>query len=171
MAKKGISSSNSLSLDDMTVTPKITTSSVKKVKTAPSSEKTVKSVKSATPKSAPEASTPGTSGKLPKSVLDVLNTNLTRYNGNSEKGKPVYLPVALIERLQELSNRHYKRLSARALAAAILDTILNTCNSEEILDIYMESIHYVPPTAEEIKARNVAAEKAKAARAARAAKK
>ena len=161
MAKKGISSSNSLSLDDMTVTPKISTSA-KKAKAAAE-----KSEKSATPKSAPEASTPGTSGKLPKSVLDVLNTNLTRYNGNSEKGKPVYLPVALIERLQELSNRHYKRLSARALAAAILDTILNTCKPEEILDIYMESIHYVPPTAEEIKARNVAAEKAKAARAAK----
>ena len=164
MAKKGISSSTSLSLDDITVTPKISTSS-EKVKTAPSSEKTVKSAK---PKSTVSES--ATSGKLPKSVLDVLNTNLTRYNGNSEKGKPVYLPVAIIERLQELSNRHYKRLSARALAAAILDTILNTCNSEEILDNYMESIHYTPPTAEEIKARNVAAEKAKAARA-RAAKK
>ena len=159
MAKKGISSSsNSLSLDEMTVTPKISTS-VKKEKAA--AEKSVKS------KQAPESTTPGTSGKLPKSVLDVLNTNLTRYNGNSEKGKPVYLPVALIERLQELSNRHYKRLSARALAAAILDTILNTCKPEEILDMYMETIHYVPPTAEEIKARNVAAEKAKAARAAK----
>ena len=158
MAKKGISSSNSLSLDDITVTPKISTSA-KKAKAAAE-----KSEKSATPKSAPEATT---SGKLPKSILEVLNSNLTRYNGNSEKGKPVYLPVAIIERLQELSNRHYKRLSARALAAAILDTILNTCKPEEILDIYMESIHYVPPTAEEIKARNVAAEKAKAARAAK----
>ena len=162
MAKKGISSSsNSLSLDDITVTPKISTSA-KKAKAAAE-----KSEKSATPKSAPEASTPGTSGKLPKSVLDVLNTNLTRYNGNSEKGKPVYLPVALIERLQELSNRHYKRLSARALAAAILDTILNTCNTEEILDNYMESIHYIPPTEEELEARFAAAEKAKAARAAK----
>ena len=163
MAKKGISSSsNSLSLDDITVTPKISTSSVKKAKTAPSSEKTVKSAK---PKSTVLES--ATANKLPKSVLDVLNTNLTRYNGNSEKGKPVYLPGAIVERLQELSNRHYKRVSARALAAAILDTILNTCNSEEILDNYMESIHYTPPTAEEIKARNVAAEKARAARAAK----
>ena len=161
MAKKGISSSTSLSLDDITVTPKISTSS-EKVKTAPSSEKTVKSAK---PKSTVSES--ATSGKLPKSVLDVLNTNLTRYNGNSEKGKPVYLPGAIVERLQELSNRHYKRVSARALAAAILDTILNTCKPEEILDMYMKSIHYVPPTAEEIKARNVAAEKAKAARAAK----
>ena len=162
MAKKGISSSsNSLSLDDMTVTPKISTS-VKKEKAA--AEKSEKSVKS---KQAPESTTPGTSGKLPKSVLDVLNTNLTRYNGNSEKGKPVYLPVALIERLQELSNRHYKRLSARALAAAILDTILNTCNPEEILDNYMESIHYIPPTEEELEARFAAAEKAKAARRAK----
>ena len=162
MAKKGISSSsNSLSLDDITVTPKISTS-VKKEKAA--AEKSEKSVKS---KQAPESTTPGTSGKLPKSVLDVLNTNLTRYNGNSEKGKPVYLPVALIERLQELSNRHYKRLSARALAAAILDTILNTCKPEEILDMYMESIHYVPPTEEELEARVAAAEKAKAARAAK----
>ena len=158
MAKKGISSSNSLSLDDITVTPKISTSA-KKAKAAAE-----KSEKSATPKSAPEATT---SGKLPKSILDVLNSNLTRFNGNPEKGKPVYLPVALIDRLQELSNRHYKRISARALAAAILDTILNTCKPEEILDIYMESIHYVPPTAGEIKARNVAAEKAKAARAAK----
>ena len=164
MAKKGISSSNSLSLDDITVTPKISTSS-EKVKTAPSSEKTVKSVKSAKPKSTVLES--ATANKLPKSVLDVLNTNLTRYNGNSEKGKPVYLPVAIIERLQELSNRHYKRLSARALAASILDTVINHCNIEEILDMYMESIHYVPPTAEEIEARVVAAEKAKAARAAK----
>ena len=162
MAKKGISSSsNSLSLDDMTVTPKISTS-VKKEKAA--AEKSEKSVKS---KQAPESTTPGTSGKLPKSVLDVLNTNLTRYNGNSEKGKPVYLPVALIERLQELSNRHYKRLSARALAAAILDTILNTCKTEEILDMHMESTHYVPPPDEEIEARMAAAKKAKAARAAK----
>ena len=160
MAKKGISSSNSLSLDDITVTPKISTSAKK----AKASEQTVKS---ATPKSAPEDTT---LGKLPKSILEVLNANLTRYNGNSEKGKPVYLPVALIERLQELSNRHYKRLSARALAAAILDTILNTCNPEEILDNYMESIHYIPPTEEELEARFAAAEKAKAARA-RAAKK
>ena len=159
MAKKGISSSTSLSLDDITVTPKISTSS-EKVKTAPSSEKTVKSAK---PKSTVSES--ATSGKLPKSVLDVLNTNLTRYNGNSEKGKPVYLPVALIERLQELSNRHYKRISARALAAAILDTVINHCNTEEILDMYMESIHYVPPTEEEIEARMAAAKKAKAARA------
>ena len=163
MAKKGISSSTSVSLDDINVTPKITTS-VKKAKSAP--EKSEKSVK---PKSAAVIES-ATSGKLPKSVLDVLNSNLTRFNGNSEKGKPVYLPVALIERLQELSNRHYKRLSARALAAAILDTILNTCNPEEILDNYMESIHYIPPTEEELEARFAAAEKAKAARA-RAAKK
>lgn len=164
MAKKGISSSsNSLSLDDMTVTPKISTSA-KKANSAP--EKSEKSVK---PKSAAVIES-AILGKLPKPILDILNSNLTRFNGNSEKGKPVYLPVALIERLQELSNRHYKRVSARALAAAILDTILNTCNPEEILDNYMESIHYTPPTAEEIKARNVAAEKAKAARA-RAAKK
>lgn len=164
MAKKGISSSsNSLSLDDITVTPKISTSAKKAKAAAEKSEKSVKS------KQAPESTT-ATSGKLPKSILDVLNSNLTRFNGNPEKGKPVYLPVALIERLQELSNRHYKRLSARALAAAILDTILNTCNSEEILDNYMESIHYTPPTEEELEARFAAAEKAKAARA-RAAKK
>ena len=160
MAKKGISSSsNSLSLDDMTVTPKISTS-VKKEKAA--AEKSEKSVKS---KQAPESTTPGTSGKLPKAILEILNTNLTRYNGNSEKGKPVYLPVAIIERLQELSNRHYKRISARALAASILDTVINHCNTEEILDMYMESIHYVPPTEEEIEARVAAAKKAKAARA------
>ena len=164
MAKKGISSSsNSLSLDDITVTPKISTSGKK-------AKATEKSEKSAKPKLAVPESASATSGKLPKSILDVLNSNLTRFNGNPEKGKPVYLPVALIERLQELDNRHYKRLSARALAAAILDTILNTCNPEEILDNYMESIHYIPPTEEELEARFAAAEKAKAARA-RAAKK
>ena len=160
MAKKGISSSTSLSLDDINVTPKITTS-VKKTKSAPE-----KSEKSAKPKSAAVIES-ATANKLPKSFLDVLNSNLTRYNGNSEKGKPVYLPVAIIERLQELSNRHYKRLSARALAAAILDTILNTCKPEEILDNYMESIHYIPPTEEELEARFAAAEKAKAARRAK----
>lgn len=103
--------------------------------------------------------------KLPKTLVDNILTNITKYNGNSEKGKPVYMPAAVVERLQELSNRHYKRVSARAIATAILDTVLSHCSPEEILDTYMQLIQYTPPTAEELEARAAAAEKARKFRA------
>ena len=153
MAKKGIQSNNNLSLDELTVTPSVSTSG----------KKTKKPVSS--PVEKPASSTTN-SCKLPKGLLDNLNSNITRYNGNSEKGKPVYMPVALVEKLQELSNRHYKRVSARAIATAILDTVLSHCGPEEIMDNYMQFIQYTPPTAEELAARAAAAERAKAARAA-----
>ena len=102
---------------------------------------------------------------LPKTLVDNILSNLTKYNGNSEKGRPVYMPVAVIEKLQELSQRHYKRVSSRAIATAILDAVLTHCNPEEIMDAYMESIQYTPPTAEELEARAAAAEKARKFRA------
>ena len=102
---------------------------------------------------------------LPKSLIDDILKNVTKYNGNSEKGKPVYMPAAVVERLQELSTRHYKRVSARAIATAILDAVLNNCKPEEIMDMYMQSIQYTPPTAEELEARAAAAEKARKFRA------
>ena len=102
---------------------------------------------------------------LPKSLVDNILLNITKYNGNSEKGKPVYMPAAVVERLQELSNRHYKRVSARAIATAILDAVLNNCKPEEIMDMYMQYIQYTPPTAEELEARAAAAEKARKFRA------
>lgn len=153
MAKKGIQSNNNLSLDELTVTPSVSTSG----------KKTKKPFSS--PVEKPASSTTN-SCKLPKGLLDNLNSNITRYNGNSEKGKPVYMPVAVVERLQKLSNRHYKRVSARAIATAILDTVLTSCNPEEIMDTYMNSIQYTPPTEEELSARATAAERARAARAA-----
>lgn len=103
--------------------------------------------------------------KLPRPLVDNILNNITKYNGNSEKGKPVYMPVAVVEKLQELSNRHYKRVSARAIATAILDAVLNNCNPEDIMDTYMQSIQYTPPTAEELAARAAAAEKARKFRA------
>ena len=102
---------------------------------------------------------------LPKSLIDDILKNVTKYNGNSEKGKPVYMPAAVVERLQELSKRHYKRVSARAIATAILDAVLNNCKPEEIMDMYMQSIQYTPPTAKELEARAAAAEKARKFRA------
>ena len=102
---------------------------------------------------------------LSKPLVDNILRNITKYNGNSERGKPVYMPAAVVEKLQELSQRHYKRVSARAIATAILDAVLTHCNPEEILDMYMHSIQYTPPTAEELAARAAAAEKARKFRA------
>lgn len=100
-----------------------------------------------------------------EALVDNILSNITRYNGNGEKGKPVYMPAAVVEKLQELSQRHYKRVSARAIATAILDAVLTHCKPEEIMDAYMQSIQYTPPTDEELAARAVAAEKARKFRA------
>ena len=102
---------------------------------------------------------------LSKPLVDNILRNITKYNGNSERGKPVDMPAAVVEKLQELSQRHYKRVSARAISTAILDAVLTHCKPEEIMDAYMQSIQYTPPTDEELAARAVAAEKARKFRA------
>lgn len=99
-----------------------------------------------------------------KAFSDQIITNYLRYDKSSEKGKPIYVSSDLIDRLQEISEKYYKRLSARAITQALLETFFNDFNGEETVDEFMRRIHYVAPSERELEARRKAAEKARETR-------
>lgn len=101
---------------------------------------------------------------ISKAFSDQLVTNYLRYDKSSEKGKPIYVSSDLVDRLQEISEKYYKRLSARAITQALLETFFNDFDGEETVDDFMRLIHYVAPSEKELAARKVAAEKARIAR-------
>jgi hypothetical protein len=108
---------------------------------------------------------PSKSGRsISKTFSDQLITNYLRYDKSSEKGKPIYVSSDLVERLQAISEKYYKRLSARAITQALLETFFNDFDGEETVDEFMRRIHYVAPSERELAARKVAAEKAREAR-------
>ncbi len=112
-------------------------------------------------------SKPRKKGKpISKSFSDKIIENYLRYDKSSEKGKPIYVSNDLIVRLQEISEKYYKRLSARAIAQALIETFFNEFDGEKTIDDFMDRIHYVAPSEKELEARKVAAAKAKQARAA-----
>ncbi len=104
--------------------------------------------------------------KIAKPFSNQLIENYLRYDKSSEKGKPIYVSAKLVARLQEISEKHYKRLSARAIAQALLETFFNDFEGEDTINAFMERIHYEAPSEEELEARKKAAEKAKQNRAA-----
>lgn len=121
-----------------------------------------------TPEPAPKqkpAKRPSKTGRsISKTFSDQLITNYLRYDKSSEKGKPIYVSSDLVERLQVISEKYYKRLSARAITQALLETFFNDFDGEETVDEFMRRIRYVAPSERELAARKVAAEKARIAR-------
>lgn len=103
---------------------------------------------------------------ISKVFSDEIIENYLRYDKSSEKGKPIYVSSELINRLQEISEKYHKRLSARAITQALLETFFNEFDGETTVDNFMERIHYVAPSEEELEARRIAAEKARQVRAA-----
>lgn len=111
------------------------------------------------------AKRPAKTGRtISKAFSDQLINNYLRYDKSSEKGKPIYVSSDLVERLQVISEKYYKRLSARAITQALLETFFNDFDGEETVDEFMRRIHYVAPSEKELAARKVAAEKARIAR-------
>ncbi|GEM_PF-1730818 len=111
------------------------------------------------------AKRPAKAGRsISKAFSDQLINNYLRYDKSSEKGKPIYVSSDLVERLQVISEKYYKRLSARAITQALLETFFNDFDGEETVDEFMRRIHYVAPSEKELAARKVAAEKARIAR-------
>ncbi len=111
------------------------------------------------------AKRPSKTGRsISKTFSDQLITNYLRYDKSSEKGKPIYVSSDLVERLQVISEKYYKRLSARAITQALLETFFNDFDGEETVDEFMRRIRYVAPSERELAARKVAAEKARIAR-------
>ena len=99
-----------------------------------------------------------------KAFADQLINNYLRYDKSSEKGKPIYVSSDLVNRLQEISEKYHKRLSARAITQALLETFFNEFDGEDTVDEFMRRIHYVAPSEKELAARKIAAEKAREAR-------
>lgn len=117
---------------------------------------------------APKQKAPKRAGKaghtVSKAFADQLINNYLRYDKSSEKGKPIYVSSDLVNRLQEISEKYHKRLSARAITQALLETFFNDFDGEETVDEFMRRIHYVAPSEKELAARKIAAEKAREAR-------
>ena len=150
-------------LDDMNITD-IVRSITSEAPTASAKPQDDEAGPAAAPK--PKAvKRPSKSGRsISKTFSDQLITNYLRYDKSSEKGKPIYVSSDLVERLQAISEKYYKRLSARAITQALLETFFNDFNGEETVDEFMRRIHYVAPSERELAARKVAAEKAREAR-------
>lgn len=150
-------------LDDMNITD-IVRSITSEAPTASAKSQDDEAGPAAAPK--PKAvKRPSKSGRsISKTFSDQLITNYLRYDKSSEKGKPIYVSSDLVERLQAISEKYYKRLSARAITQALLETFFNDFDGEETVDEFMRRIHYVAPSERELAARKVAAEKAREAR-------
>lgn len=150
-------------LDDMNITDIVRSiTSEAPTASAKSQDDEAGSVAAPKPKAVKRPSKSGRS--ISKTFSDQLITNYLRYDKSSEKGKPIYVSSDLVERLQAISEKYYKRLSARAITQALLETFFNDFDGEETVDEFMRRIHYVAPSERELAARKVAAEKAREAR-------
>ncbi len=118
----------------------------------------------ATPKPKAAKRPAKTGRSISKAFSDQLINNYLRYDKSSEKGKPIYVSSDLVERLQAISEKYHKRLSARAVTQALLETFFNDFDGEETVDEFMRRIRYVAPSEKELAARQVATEKARQAR-------
>ena len=99
--------------------------------------------------------------KLAKDLSLGLVRNCVRFNGCTDKGKPIFLPKEVMDILQELSGRYHKAISARALASAVVKTVLSDFDGASAVASYMEQRGYVEPTDEELERRAKAAEVAR----------
>ncbi|MDD5862589.1 MAG: ParA family protein [Prevotella sp.] len=99
-----------------------------------------------------------------KDMADSIIDGYFAYDKTSDKGKAVRVPATLLDELQVISDKYYKRLSVRTMVAALIQTFVKDYNGEEVIDKFMDRIHFVAPTEDELEARKEAAEKAKAMR-------
>ena len=102
--------------------------------------------------------------ELPKGFQDKFFDNIFSYDRSPDKGRPVYISSDILDQLQELSERHYKRLSVRTIVQSVLATFL-TFDTDKAVDAFLTKINFQVPTQKELDARKAAAEKAKKRRA------
>ena len=136
-------------------------------------EKAIETVKKETPSKDPETKAvkvknvsekPSNRPELPKSFQDKFFDNIFSYDRSPDKGRPVYISSDILDKLQALSERHYKRLSLRALVQSVLASFLSY-DTDSAVETFLAKINFQVPTDKEIEARKKAAEKAKERRA------
>lgn len=103
---------------------------------------------------------------FPRDITESIIEGCITFDKSSDRGKAVRIPSVLIDVLQDYCDKYYKRLSVRTMVSALIQTFVNDFNGEEVIDKFMDRVHYVAPTEEELAARKEAAEKAKAMRVA-----
>lgn len=99
--------------------------------------------------------------KLARDFSLGLERNCVRFNGCTDKGKPIFLPKEVMDILQGISAKYHKAISARALASAVIKTVLSDFNGASAVANYMAQRGYVEPTDEELERRARAAEVAR----------
>lgn len=103
--------------------------------------------------------------ELPKNFQDKFFDNIFSYDRSPDKGRPVYISSEILGKLQELSERHYKRLCVRTLVQSVLASFLSYDTDKAVSD-FLKKINFQVPTDEEQEKKKVAAEKARERRAA-----
>lgn len=99
-----------------------------------------------------------------KDMTDSIIDGCIAFDRTSDKGKAVQIPASLLDGLKKFSEKYNRRLSVRTMISALINTFINDYDGEEVIDKFMERVHYVQPSEEELKARKKAAAKAKAMR-------
>lgn len=126
-------------------------------------EKPAVKTKSAKTKKVTEV--PSNLPELPKNFQDKFFDNIFSYDRSPDKGRPVYISSDILGKLQELSERHYKRLSVRTLVQSVMASFLSY-NTDKAISDFLKKINFQVPTDEEQEKKKVAAEKARERRAA-----
>lgn len=96
---------------------------------------------------------------LSKDLTERMTDNFMRYDRTADKGMAIFIPTELNAQLRQMSDEHYKRLSARTIASAILATVLNTYDINAVIDNFFEKIHYDIPTEEQLEERKRSTER------------
>lgn len=89
-----------------------------------------------------------------------LVENFIRYDRISGQCLPVTIPVDVSERLQEFVRKYRRRLSARSIVTALVETFISGAG-DEVMGRFLDRIHYIPPTEEELAAREKNAKRAR----------
>lgn len=124
-------------------------------------EKAIETIKKETPSKDPETKAvkvknvsekPSNRPELPKSFQDKFFDNIFSYDRSPDKGRPVYISSDILDKLQALSERHYKRLSLRALVQSVLASFLSY-DTDSAVETFLAKINFQVPTDKEIEAR------------------
>lgn len=110
-------------------------------------------------------STRTTAKDFSEDLSNSIVENFIRYDRISGECLPVTIPVDVSERLQEFVKKYHRRLSARSIVTALIETFISDFDGNGVMQQFLDRIHYVPPTEKELAIREKNALKAREQRA------
>ena len=94
-------------------------------------------------------------------LAGTLIENFMRYDRISGSCQAVTIPVDVSEKLQEFVKKYHRRLSARSIVSALIETFISDYDGDSVMQQFLNRIHYTPPTEKEIQNREKNARKAR----------